>query len=312
MSATEGLAQLLAPPAGYWLAAVWGALWGSFFNVAIHRLGREDASLTMLLRPPSHCPRCGTPIRAYDNLPIVGWLLLRGRCRDCRAPISLRYPLVEAASLLLCLAVYQGFVVDHPDALPLMLCRFLVYFFFVGTLVVLALIDLDTMLLPDAITLPAIPFFLLAGRVFHDVPHTDALIGAVVGFAALKGLQLGYAAATGREGLGGGDATLMALVGGFLGWRSLPFTLGLGATFGTLVSVPLLVWQRRRAATQQNDIASQHDDVAVQHEGAAASQPTSIRHVEVPFGPFLVVGALCYLFFKDAAWAWLVGYQDRP
>src|SRR5438067_12543980 len=89
------LALLLLPPAGYVIAGLWGAIWGSFFNVAIHRLGREDASLRSLLHPPSHCPSCLSPIQARDNLPIVGWLLLRGRCRSCRAPISARYPLIE-------------------------------------------------------------------------------------------------------------------------------------------------------------------------------------------------------------------------
>ncbi len=286
------MGELLAPPVGYFLAAVWGALWGSFFNVAVHRLGREDASLAMLLSPPSHCPRCRAPVAAYDNVPVLGWILLRGRCRSCRQPISPRYPLVEAGSSLAAVLVYRAFVLGHPDAVPLELCRFLVYFGFVGTLGVLALIDLDTMLIPDAITLPAIPAFFVAGRVFADVPWLEAAIGGAAGFLIIKGIQVGYAAVAGREGMGGGDATLMALVGGFLGWRALPFTLGLGAMLGTLVSVPLLLWQRRHAG----------------EEGS----PSSLRHVEVPFGPFLVAGALCYLFFKDAAWAWFVDYLDRP
>src|SRR5687767_11396556 len=98
-SAGEAIGLLLAAPYGYLFAAVWGALWGSFFNVAIHRLAREDASLAMVVRPPSHCPHCKTPIRAFDNVPILGWLLVGARCRSCKAPISVRYPLVEAAGL---------------------------------------------------------------------------------------------------------------------------------------------------------------------------------------------------------------------
>src|SRR4051794_2087617 len=93
--ASEGLALLLAPPIGWVVATVFGALWGSFFNVAIHRLGHEDARLRDVVSPPSHCPRCKTPIRARDNVPVLGWLLLRGRCRSCGLPISIRYPLVE-------------------------------------------------------------------------------------------------------------------------------------------------------------------------------------------------------------------------
>lgn len=315
MAEEASLNTLFAPPLGYLLAGVWGALWGSFFNVAIHRLAREDASLRSLLGPPSHCPACGSPIRARDNIPLLGWLLLGGRCRDCATSIPVRYPLVEALGVLASLAVYHRFVVLMPAAPPIMLCRFFIYFFFVGTLLVLALIDLDTMLLPEAITFPAIPFFFLAGRVFHDVSLVDAAVGLTVGFGALKGLQLGYAALTGREGLGGGDAMLMALVGGFLGWQSLPVTLGVGATLGTLVSVPLL-WLRRR--TPDSDPAppsappSDPTDGTHPTDGTEAERDVPLRHVEVPFGPFLVAAALCHLFFARAAYAWLVGVLDRP
>jgi len=303
MSADEGVTVLMSPPIGWFFAAMWGAIWGSFANVAVYRLGREDAALSMLVSPPSHCPHCNAPVRARDNVPILGWILLGGRCRSCRAPISIRYPIVEAGSTLQALAVYQAVVVDHPDAAPLMLCRFLIYFFFVATLGVLALIDLDTMLIPDAITLPGIPFFLVAGRVFHDVTLLDAVLGAAVGFGGIKALQIGYARFARREGMGGGDATLMALVGGFLGWRSLPFTLGLGATIGTLVTVPLLLLRRRKEEPTA--------PTATEGEPSEGGEPGSIRHVEVPFGPFLVLGALAYLFFKDAAWAWFVAYEDR-
>jgi leader peptidase (prepilin peptidase)/N-methyltransferase len=342
------LEMLFRPPLGWVVAGLWGALWGSFFNVAIYRLGREDASLRSLLHPPSHCPSCGTTIRAYDNVPLLGWLLLRGRCRTCHARISVRYPAIELAGVGAALAVYHAFAVGMPSAMPLMLCRFLLYFFFVGTLLVLAIIDLDTMLLPEAITLPAIPFFFLAGRFLPDVSLLDATIGLLVGFGALKGLQLGYAALTGREGLGGGDAMLMALVGGFLGWQSLPVTLGLGATFGTLVSLPLLLLQRRRGlatgstlprpeVSPRLDTSSARDGFAVslrprspasQEDGSAtgsalpedartqeddpAEADVPLRHVEVPFGPFLVAAALCYLFFARAVRAWLLGLVDQP
>ena len=349
----DGSLQILvSPPLGYVFAALWGALWGSFFNVAIYRLAREDASLKSLVWPPSHCPACQAPIRSIDNVPLLSWLLLRGRCRRCHAPISARYPLVELASLLLALAVFHVLVVGHAAPASAKLARFLVYFFFTGTLLVLSVIDLDTMLLPEAITLPSIPLFFLGGRVVGDVSWSDALIGAAVGFGSLKALQIGYFLLRKREGLGGGDATLMALVGGLLGWRALPFSLGLGSLLGTLVTVPLMLLGRWRGGAA-NNIAPQHDALgengavqgkvaAPQHEGrgaqiaalqgrdAAAQQddaasqqgdadpaddqpedlPLWLR--EVPFGPFLVAGTLLYLFFKDAAWAWLVGYYDVP
>lgn len=297
-----GLALLVTTPFGALLAALWGALWGSFFNVAVHRLGREDASLRMLLRPPSHCPHCLHRIRARDNVPVLGWLLLRGRCRDCRARISPRYPLVELASAGLAVAVYCLLAPGLADAPALLVARFLAVFFFAGTLLVLALIDLDTRLLPDAITVPGIPFFFLIGQAAGVTPLTDALIGLVVGYGALKALQVGYAAATGRDGLGGGDPMLLALIGGFLGWRALPLTLGGGASLGTLVMLPLLLVARARS----------RDAVSSRRAPAASGDDEpDLRHVEVPFGPFLVAGALLYLFFGQALWAWLLAFADR-
>src|SRR5438309_2228429 len=123
------------------MATVFGALWGSFFNVAIIRLSREDARLRDLVSPPSHCPRCRTPIRARDNIPLLGWLLLGGRCRACAAPIPIRYPLVELAGIAIGLAVYgkfmvAGMVAGEPPAH--LVSRFLIEFLFVGTLFVLA------------------------------------------------------------------------------------------------------------------------------------------------------------------------------
>ena len=138
----------LGPPWGYGFAAVWGAAWGSFFNVAIHRLADGESGLRSLLGPPSHCPSCRTPIPIYDNVPVLSWLWLRGRCRSCRVRIPIRYPLVELLGIGAALLVYHRFVLGHPDALALVLCRFLVYFLFVGTLTVLSFIDLRAMLLP--------------------------------------------------------------------------------------------------------------------------------------------------------------------
>src|SRR2546427_12962483 len=121
----EGLSLVLSPPFGWVFATVFGALWGSFFNVAIHRLGREDARLRDLVRPPSHCPRCKTPIRARDNVPVFGWLLLRGRCRACGEPISIRYPLVELAGAGIAVAVYAAFIAGGAQPPGRLLTRFL-------------------------------------------------------------------------------------------------------------------------------------------------------------------------------------------
>ena len=266
------IAELLRwPPCGLSLAALWGLLWGSFGNVCIYRV---PLGLSVV-RPASHCPHCQQPVAWFDNIPVLGFILLLGRCRRCQAAIGWRYPLFELLAAILAVAVYARFVLGQPAPLPLMLARFLVYFFFAGMLAVLSAIDLEHQLIPDRITYPAIPALFLAGRVLGEVGFVDAAVGAVAGYVLLRGISDGYYYLTGREGLGYGDAKLLAAVGALLGWRALPVTLLLGSLIGSLVSIPLLLWQRRR-------------------ESAEAA---SLAKTAVPFGPFLAVGALMYLGF---------------
>jgi len=263
------LALLVLPPWGWVLAGLLGALWGSFFNVAIHRLGLYES----VVRPRSRCPRCSTPIAWYDNLPIVGWMLLAGKCRHCRLPISPRYPLVEALSTLLALAVYARFVDGGDAPVALLAARFLVYFAFVGTLVVVAGVDLDHKIIPDAVTYPAIPAFFVAGILLRDVAPIDLLLGLVAGYGVVAvTAELAWWILK-REGMGYGDAKLLALVGGLLGWRAVVFTFLLAPFFGLIIIVPVLVARRSR-----------------------------IRGVEVPYGPFLVAAALVYVFFGRQLW----------
>src|SRR5262249_1537970 len=149
-------------------------------------------------------PSCGARIRARDNLPIVGWLLRRGRCHDCRAPISLRYPLVELGSALLALAVYARFVAGEagdPVALP---GRFLVYFAFVGTLVVISGIDLEHQLVPDTVTYPAVPAFFVCGLLLQDVRPFDLVLGMVIGYGMVAVVAELAALILKREGMGYG------------------------------------------------------------------------------------------------------------
>lgn len=263
------LALLVLPPWGWLLAGLLGALWGSFFNVAIHRLGLYES----VVRPRSRCPRCSAPIAWYDNLPIVGWMLLAGKCRHCRLPISPRYPLVEALSTLLALAVYARFVDGGDAPAALLAARFLVYFAFVGTLVVVAGVDLDHKIIPDAVTYPAIPAFFVAGILLRDVAPIDLLFGLVAGYGVVAvTAELAWWILK-REGMGYGDAKLLALVGALLGWRAVVFTFLLAPFFGLLIIVPVLVARRSR-----------------------------IRGVEVPYGPFLVAAALVYVFFGRQLW----------
>lgn len=267
---------LFLPPLGWGVAFVWGALWGSFFNVCIHRIPLYDS----VAWPPSRCPKCGNNIAAYDNLPILSWLILRGRCRRCQNPISPRYLLIELLVALLAVALYARFIAAPDVTLPLTAAvgRYLVYFYFVGTLVVLSGIDFDHQLLPDQITYPAIPIFFAAGRIINEVSWLDASIGLVAGYVLVRIIADGYYYLTGREGLGYGDGKLLALTAGLMGWKSLPLTLLCGSLLGLAIAVPLLLLRRRASS------------------GAGATDDQPLRHVEVPFGPFLACGALCYLF----------------
>ena len=263
------LALLVLPPWGWVLAGLLGALWGSFFNVAIHRLGLYES----VVRPRSRCPRCSTPVAWYDNLPVISWMLLAGKCRHCRLPISPRYPIVEALATLLALGVYARFVLAGDAPVALLAARFLVYFAFVGTLLVVAGVDLDHKIIPDAVTYPAIPAFFVAGILLRDVAPLDLLIGMVAGYGVVAvTAELAWWILR-REGMGYGDAKLLALVGALLGWRAVLFTFLLAPFFGLLIVVPVLIARRKQ-----------------------------IRGVEVPYGPFLVAAALVYVYFGRELW----------
>src|SRR6185312_3184870 len=190
-------------------AGLFGAIWGSFFNVAIVRIPRGES----VVRPGSRCPTCGAPVRAFDNVPILSYLVLRGRCRACRAPISPRYPLVEALAALLAAALWWKFVAAEPTQVAAVrLARFACYFAFGGALLVLAFIDLATKLLPDVITLPAIPIFYLAAFGAHGPDWRARLIGAAAGYLFFRLIADFYFYVLKREGLGLGDGKLLALV----------------------------------------------------------------------------------------------------
>ena len=224
------------------------------------------------------------PIRPFDNIPIVSYFLLRGRCRACKQPFSVRYPLVEALSGLIAAALVDHLRRRRPRrGVAVRIARFAVYFAFAGVLIVLSFIDFATMRLPDVITLPAIPIFFLSGFAAHHAPWLDRLIGAAAGICscASSGLLLLRAQ---REGLGLGDAKLLALIGALLGWRALLFVLMIGPLAGVLISGPIVIWSRRRPAG-----------------GRRADEP--LRHTQIPFGPFLAGAALLYVFLAPRLFA---------
>jgi leader peptidase (prepilin peptidase) / N-methyltransferase len=293
--------ELATGPGAYVLAFVLGALLGIFANVCILRIPRRQS----IVRPPSHCGACGAPVRWFDNLPIVSFLVLRGRCRACGAAFSPRYLLVEAATALLVLAVYHLCMssLRPEDELSLRLMRFAVYTLFVWTLVVIAFIDLDHKKIPDRITYPAIPVFFAFGVLLGDVPLLDQAIGVVAGYGTIRLISDGYYWLTRREGLGYGDGKLLALVGALLGWRGVLFALFGGSLMGTLLAVPAILLRRRREPRAGGEAAPRGEEA----EGEGDDAPP-LRHVELPFGPFLAAGAVAYLFLEEVVRVGLGGW----
>jgi leader peptidase (prepilin peptidase) / N-methyltransferase len=268
----DELAALLSTPVALAGAAVLGAVWGSFFNVVIARLPRGDS----VVRPASRCESCGAPVRAWDNVPLLSYLWLRGRCRACGARFSARYPIVEALTAALCAAIFWKFVMSDPgEVLAIRLGRFALYFAFAGALVVLSFIDLDTKRLPDVLTVPGTVVFFVAAFAAHDVSWRERAIGVVAGYLFVRVVADFYYYVLKREGMGLGDGKLLAMMGAVLGWKALPVILFAASVSGVAISVPLLIATRHRAHGERG---------------------SSLRHAQVPFGPFLSLGALVYLF----------------
>ena len=203
---------------------------GSFLNVCIHRVPLGSS----VVHPPSRCPRCGYQLRWYDNIPVVSYALLRGRCRGCGAPISIRYPIVEILTMILFLVHWWMFGWS-----VLMVVRLA----FACALTVLFAIDLEHHLLPNVITLPGI----VVGLAFSAMLPpglVDALIGVVAGGGILWLIGEAYYRYSGQEGMGGGDVKMLAMIGAFLGWQAVILTLVLSSVVGALVGVIVIAVQR--------------------------------------------------------------------
>ena len=268
------------------VVAVFGLAIGSFLNVVIHRLpkmmenewkmqcdelaGAETAAAGPrynLVVPGSHCPHCRTPLRVIDNIPLVSWIALRGKCSHCGTGISARYPIVEAltAALSALVAYRYGFT-------PTMLLALT----FAWMLVALTFIDADTTLLPDDLTLPLL-WLGLGSNVFGSfVPLQDAVIGAMAGYLVLWSIYWLFKLATGKEGMGYGDFKLLAALGAWMGWKALLPILLLSSLVGALVGIVLIVLARRG------------------------------REIPIPFGPYLAAAGLIVLLTGDTFTRWLV------
>jgi leader peptidase (prepilin peptidase)/N-methyltransferase len=287
-------------------AAGFGALWGSFLNVCIARIPRGMS----VVSPPSHCFACGTRVLARDNIPILSYLLLRGRCRHCGAKFSARHALVETLMAVLSALVLWCFALDA-QGLPLgmRVARYAVYFAFCAVMVVLTFIDLDTKRLPDRITLPSVVVFFLGGYATGEVAWLERAIGAAAGYALVRLIADVYYYSTGREGLGLGDGKLLAAMGALLGWKALPPIVFSASFIGIMVSIPVLLMQRRQRTAKATEPAEISVANPAEADGAAMETPLpaepSIRRSEVPFGPFLAASALGYLFLHRQVWLFI-------
>jgi leader peptidase (prepilin peptidase)/N-methyltransferase len=264
------LLDLGIPPERLWppVAALFGLVIGSFANVCIHRLPRGES----VVRPPSRCPACRVLIRPFDNVPLLSWLVLRGRCRSCRAPISVRYPLVEAANAGLFFLVAEAHG-PTPRCIALLA--------FCTALVVLTLIDLDHQILPDAITLPGIALGVLASLLpGSTVSWKESLAAAASGYLAFAAVALAWERLRGIEALGQGDWKMAAMLGAFLGWQSLLLTVFLATLLGSLTGVALIAAGRGG------------------------------RQSKLPLGSFLGVAALFALLGGAPVIAWYRGLFD--
>ena len=233
-------------------------------NVCIYRIPISKSIAT----PRSMCPGCNSLISAYDNIPVISYILLKGKCRNCGIPISLRYPLVETISGLTAIAVFMRFGISAEG---------LIYFTFVSALIVITFIDIDHRIIPDIISLPGIPIgFLLASLVLPSMNYKTSLAGILTGGGSLLAVAWIYNLITKKEGMGGGDIKLLAMIGAFTGWKGVLFTIFVASAVGTLAGIAVML------KTQKG------------------------MKLAVPFGPFLSIGAILYIFFGSEIISWYI------
>ncbi len=248
----------------YIIVFIFGSVIGSFLNVCIYRMPRDKS----IVVPLSYCPVCNTPIKAWDNIPILSYIILGGKCRACKAGISFRYPLVELLNALLYVALIWRFGIGWHT---------LFYFAFVSALMAITFIDLEFQIIPDSITLPGILVGLIAGSLVLPDPflrwsllgYKASVLGAVSGFGLFY-----IVAVLSKGGMGGGDIKMMAMVGAMTGWKSVLLTTFIGSLLGSIIGVSLMVFKGKS------------------------------RKTKIPFGPFLAAGTVITLFYGQEILSW--------
>ncbi|MBW2604652.1 MAG: prepilin peptidase [Deltaproteobacteria bacterium] len=244
------------------LVFMFGMCIGSFLNVCIYRL----PSSTSIINPSrSFCPQCNSAIQFYDNIPVFSYLWLKGRCRNCKAPISLRYPLVELMTGILAVAIFFMFGLT-PEGV--------VYFVLISSLLVITFIDIDHKIIPDIISLPGIPMGIAASFVLPAMTFKSSLLGLLAGSGSLFLVAWTYSLITRKEGMGGGDIKLLGMIGAFIGWKGVIFTIFVASLAGTFVGMIVMLLKGKNLK------------------------------FAIPFGPFLSIGAMSFIFFGEKVLFW--------
>lgn len=244
------------------LTFIIGLCLGSFMNVCIYRLPLSKSIVT----PRSMCPGCNNFIKFYDNIPVLSYIFLGGKCRNCNIPISFRYPMVEIISGLAALSCFIKFGLSIEG---------LVYFAFASSLIVITFIDIDHKIIPDVISLPGIPIgLLLASFVLPSMNFKESIIGILAGGGSLFAIAWIYSLITKKEGMGGGDIKLLAMIGSLTGWKGVLFTIFIASATGTLAGIAVMLKTKKGVK------------------------------LAVPFGPFLSIGAILYILFGTEIISW--------
>jgi len=242
-----------------------GLIVGSFSNVCIYRIPRNES----IIYPASHCPKCRSNISPKDNIPLLSYILLKGRCRNCKSKISIQYPIVELLTGIIYLIIYLIYCLGF---------QFLIYIILSSVLIIIAFIDLNEQIVPDVISLPGIVIGFILSFFVPYISYINSALGVAVGGGIILIIGLGGSVIFKKEAMGGGDVKLAAMIGAFLGWRYIIISLFLGFFLGALAGIFLIM----------SKIKSRED--------------------VVPFGPFIVLGSFITLLWGEKIITWYIGF----
>lgn len=242
-----------------------GLIVGSFSNVCIHRIPRNES----IVYPASHCPKCRNTIKPIDNIPLLSYILLKGRCRNCKSRISIQYPLVEFLTGVIYTIIYLVYGLS---------IQTLIYVILSSALIIITFIDLQKQIIPDVISLPGIVIGFILSFFVPYISFINSALGVVVGGGIILIISLGGSAIYKKEAMGGGDVKLAAMIGAFLGWRYIIISLFLGFFLGALIGIILIMSKIKK------------------------------REDTIPFGPFIVLGSLITLLWGKQIISWYLGF----